>query len=356
MVFFTLGIMAKPMLVTFPFVLLLLDYWPLKRELPFLRRIAEKVPLLALTLASCIITYLAQKSGGAIPPEDLLPFGARIANAALAYIGYLGKTGWPSSLSVFYPHPWRSPSGIHFWEIGGALAVFALISFLSIRWARRYPYLAVGWLWYVGTLVPVIGLVQVGGQAMADRYTYIPLIGIFIMIAWGAFDLLAGWKKRHIVLGVAGGAALALLAATAHIQAAHWRNSLTLFGHALEATSSNALAHFNMGSALAVEGKTEEAISHYREALRINPAYLDARYNLANALERSGRIPEAIATYNQVLRVRPGMVKAHNNLGIALAETGRLDDAIGHFREVLRLDPGNAEAIRNLGIALQNKK
>jgi tetratricopeptide (TPR) repeat protein len=354
--FFLLGLLSKPMVVTLPFVLLLLDYWPLERKKRFLPLLAEKAPLFLFSIGSCVATYIAQQRGGAIPPADLFPFGARAANAVVSYFRYMGKTVWPASLTVFYPHPWRTVDSIPVLAVAGAFLGLSALTVLSIRWARRRPYLMVGWFWYLGTLVPAIGLVQVGGQAMADRYTYLPLIGLFIAIAWGIPDLLKGWRPSPHLLGAMGGLVLLALAASAWVQASHWKNSVTLFGHAVRVSPSNALAHYYLGNAFAGDGRTEEAVSHYRKALKVNPYYFEARYNLANALESSGRIEEAIANYNEVLRLRPGIAEVHNNLGISLAKAGRLDEAISHFREALRLDPGNADVIRNLGIASGEKE
>jgi tetratricopeptide (TPR) repeat protein len=262
---------------------------------------------------------------------------------------------WPASLTVFYPHPWRTTESIPGWEIAGASLGLAALTLISLYRARRRPYLAVGWFWYVGTLIPVIGLVQVGGQAMADRYTYLPLIGVFIMIAWGVPDLLEGWRLRRHLLGIAAGLTLLALAVSAWLQTSHWKNSVTLFGHAVRVSPSNALAHYFLGNAYTGDGRREEAIFHYRQALQINPSYIEARYNLANALDESGETREAIMNYTEVLRLKPAFAGAHNNLGICLAKTGRLEEAISHFREALRIAPENADAIRNLEIALEEK-
>jgi hypothetical protein len=354
--FFFLGLLSKPMVVTLPFVLLLLDYWPLGRMNRFLDLLAEKAPLFLLSVGSCAATYAAQQREGAIPPADLFPLAVRVANAVVSYVRYLGKTVWPASLTVFYPHPWRTADSIPFLAVAGASTGLVALTALALRDAMRRPYLLVGWFWFVGTLIPVIGLVQVGGQAMADRYTYLPLIGLFIMVAWGIPDLLDRWRLRTRLAGAAGGVVLLALAAGAWFQVSHWKNSVALFGHAARVSSPNALAHYYLGNALGAEGRTDEAIFQYLQALTVNPYYFEARYNLANALETAGRNEDAIANYREVLRLKPGLAEAHNNLGIALADTGRLEEAISHFREALRLAPGSADAIRNLGLALENRE
>jgi protein O-mannosyl-transferase len=356
LVLFALGLMAKPMLVTLPFTLLLLDFWPLRRLTLPLRESAasprrillEKAPLLAMSLASSVVTVLAQRSGGSVERLEDFGVGERLANAASAYVAYLGKTFWPASLAVFYPHP-------HGVAVGNlVLSVLALAgcTALALGLARRAPYLPVGWLWYLGTLVPVIGLLQVGAQAMADRYAYVPLIGVFVAVSWGLAEI-AG-RRRVARLACAGACAVAVLAlaGATHRQVRYWADSMALFDHALHVTSGNWMAHTNVGTALLDRGRTDEAARHFEEALRIWPGFAGAHNDLGLALVRQGRIPEAIDHYNEALRLEPGLADARNNLGVALAMQGRDADAILQFNEALRLSPRRPGFRCNLGKAL----
>ncbi len=366
-----LGLAAKPMLVTVPFVLLLLDYWPLERlraaedagpagagEIPrrgpekrgagLPRLLVEKTPLFALAAFSCIITFIAQQRGGATASTHVVPLGVRTANALVSYAAYAGKMLWPRGLAVFYPYR----ASVSTAEWAGAALLLAGVTWLVIRAGRRRGYLAVGWFWYLGMLVPVIGLVQVGRQSMADRYTYLPLIGLFLMGAWGAADLAARRRRGRAVLAVAAAAALLACMAGTRARVRDWRNGVTLFEQALRVTKDNALAHNNLGLALEEGGRTEEAIRHYREALRIDPAMDNAHGNLGNALIEQGRREEGIREYEQALRINPGSVRAHNNLGNALMAEGKTGEAIRHYREALRIDPDQAAAHSNLGNAL----
>jgi tetratricopeptide (TPR) repeat protein len=358
LVLFALGLMSKPMLVTLPFVLLLLDYWPLRRfELStlnpqpstLLRLVAEKVPFFLLAAASSVITFIVQRKGGAVSTS--LSVGARIANALVSYIRYIGKTFWPVDLSILYPHPGRWPA----WQVIASavllLAVFAAVLLL----ARRRPYLAVGWLWFCGTLVPTIGLVQVGIQSMADRYTYLPLIGLFIMLAWGANELIPERPWRGWALTIGGVSLLAASALLTERQVQFWRDSEALFGHAVQVTRDNYLAYNNLGFYLSGKGRTAEAMENYRQALKINPAYEDALNNLGYALAGQKKFAEAIPLYEAALRVRPNHAEVHNNLGNALSESGQIDDAIRHYLVVLAQKPDHADAHNNLGIALAMK-
>jgi tetratricopeptide (TPR) repeat protein len=369
-----LGLMAKPMLVTMPFVLLLLDYWPLGRaqSIPvsgsikrpankptnslrgiriLLSLVKEKLPFLALVVLSSVITFIAQKSAGAVQTVEELPLSVRIANALVAYTGYLEKMVCPSGLAAFYPHPGFS---LPMWKAAASGAVILIVSYLVIREMRGRPYLAVGWFWYIGTLVPVIGIVQVGSQAMADRYTYIPLIGIFIMIAWGVPELLSRWKPRRIALAAAIGVVLVVLSYLTWTQVGYWRDGITLFGRAIEVVPENWLAYSNLGAALGQQGKTEEALTYQSEAIRIKPGYAEAHYNMAITLTSLGRKSEAINQYAETLRLKPDYVNARNNLGLLLAEAGRKEEAIAQYREALRVKPDYAEAMNNLGNALNS--
>jgi predicted TPR repeat methyltransferase len=371
LVSFSLGLMAKPMLVTLPFVLLLMDYWPLGRfqvghngqepkkfigfrhkVLSFPRLVLEKVPLFALAAGSCIVTFLAQRSGGSVPSLGKLPLDIRIANALVSYVSYMRKTIWPAELGVFYPHRGMPPG----WKVL-ACAGFLLTVTLAVIWARRKrPYLPVGWLWYVGTLVPVIGLVQVGEQAMADRYTYVPLIGLFIMVAWGVPELVARWRYQRPLVAVSAGVAMSSLGICAYSQVGHWANATALFQRAVNVTTNNYVAQFNLGLALAKQGRLTEAISHYSEALRINPAWAEAHNMLGNALAGQGNLQQAVFHYSEALRINPAMAEAHNNLGLALKMLGRVEEAVPHFREALRIKPDYRHARDNLGAVLATKE
>jgi tetratricopeptide (TPR) repeat protein len=368
---FILGLMAKPMLVTLPFVLLLLDYWPLNRlhqagndlggerchrppanlvkSNSLFSLVLEKSPLIFLAAVTSVATLLAQHRGGALESVDFLPIKARIANSLVAYVSYIGKMIWPRPLAVFYPHP---GSGLPLWQAVGAGLLLACISVVLVRASRRYPYLMVGWFWYLGTLVPVIGLVQAGVQAMADRFTYVPLIGLFIITAWGIPDLLARWRHRRIVLSLAAIAILSMAMIFSWLQIQLWQNSLSLFEHTLSVTQNNWLVHNNLGLALMESGRLNEAVSHISEALRIKPDYAEAHNNLGVALGEGGNLNEAISHYSEALRIKPDYAEAHNNLGIALARQGRLQEAVNHFSEAVRVNPDFAKAHNNLGIAL----
>jgi tetratricopeptide (TPR) repeat protein len=337
---FCLGLMAKPMLVTLPLVLLLLDRWPLGRR-PALR---EKLPLFALAAASAIATYLVQSGSGAVQP---FPLGLRLENSLVSYAIYIGKLFWPSRLAVFYPYP----ASVPVWQAAAAGVAILGISVAVLRGYRAYPYLAVGWFWFLGTLVPVIGLVQVGAQARADRYMYIPMTGLAIALAWGAAELIRNRKA----LAVLGAAACAVSVPLTWAQTAYWANSRTLFQHAIEVTQGNSLAHHNLGLALSeLPGRLPDAIAQYREALRIQPNAARAHTDLGNALAKlPGGLPEAMAEYQAALRTEPDSAIPHNDFGNALAATpGGLPQAIVEYQTALRLQPEYAEAHNNLGSAL----
>jgi len=353
--FFILGLMSKPMVVTLPFVLLLLDYWPLKRfqfgQSGGGRLVLEKLPLLALSAASSVVTYFVQHSGGAVTPLSVHPFTVRIANALVSYIAYMGKMIWPFHLAVLYPYS-RTFSC---WQVAGACLLLVTVSLLVILAVKRRPYLAVGWLWYIGTLVPVIGLVQVGLHAMADRFTYVPLIGLFIMIAWRVPELVSQWRRKKTWLALIAATLLSILAAATLLQVRYWTNSVTLFEHALHVNTNNSLAHSNLGTALAKRGRITEAIRSFSKALRINPGDSKAHNNLGLAFEKQGRMTEAVIHFSQALRINPEDSEAHNNLGRVLVNQSRVTDAIRHFSHALRINPEDAKAHNNLGVALMRK-
>lgn len=356
---FSLGLMAKPMLVSLPFVLLLLDYWPLGRirfEYPdgsnakskpktiALGLVAEKLPLFVLAEFSSVATFLAQKKGGAVASLELISLKTRIFNALIAYVNYMLKMLWPLKLAVFYPYSETLP----WWEIAGAVLLLVFISWLSIKFIKQRPYFTVGWLWYLGTLVPVIGLVQVGSQALADRYTYIPLIGLFIIIAWGIPELVTRRTARKIWLaGLATLTILALMVATWQ-QVRYWKNSIALFEHTLKVTEKNHLAHNALGISLD-SSRLEEAVEHYLAALRIEPDYIEAHNNLGIALEIQGRPDEAIGHFQEALRAKPDDLKLHFNLGNIFLKKGQMDQAVQHYTKALFIKTDFAGSYNNLG-------
>ncbi|OGP49652.1 MAG: hypothetical protein A2Y79_04990 [Deltaproteobacteria bacterium RBG_13_43_22] len=365
---FSLGLMAKPMLVTLPFILLLLDFWPLGRFsfgegikgqdklVPLVQKrskkfslVLEKVPLLLLSAGSSLVTFYVQQSTGAV--NQVLSLSPRISNAINSYICYLYKMFWPQNLSFFYVYSTSLP----IWQIIGAGLILGLIS-LGVVWNwRRYPYLIVGWLWYIGTLVPVIGLVQVGGQAMADRYTYLPLIGIFIMITWGIPDLLVRLPYRNIVLGVMAGVFLPVLIGLSWLQVGYWKNSITLFQHAIKINNQNFKAHDLLGVALTEQGKFDKALFHFQEAKRIRPGYGPVYNNLGVALEKNGKTDEAVAQYLEALKVQPWAPDVHYNLGMIMLHQGKLQEAVLHFEVALKTNKNYAEAYNGIGVAFQQQ-
>jgi tetratricopeptide (TPR) repeat protein len=357
---FVLGLMSKPMLVTLPFVLLLLDFWPLSRmpispaistnnpeikTTPVSVLIGEKIPFLALSAVAAAAALIYQQKGGAVPTMDLALLKVQTANALVSYVIYIKKMIWPSRLAVFYPHPGTIPV----WQAMAAGILLVCVTVFFVRSGTKRPYLPMGWFWYLGTLVPVIGLVKIGGFAMADRYTYVSFIGLFVLVAWGVADLAARWRHRKIVLAALAAVLLSILSALTWKQVGCWENSRTLFEHTLKVTSDNWLAHNNLGAALSEQGRMEEAVAHYSKALWIKPEYADARINLGLALEKQGRIDEAIDHFVQVLRTKPDHVGARFNLGNVLMDQGRIDVAGQHYLEVLRLKPDHVEARNNLG-------
>lgn len=359
LLFFALGLMAKPMLVTLPFVLLLFDYWPLERFSftkdkfkNITRLIIEKIPFFLITIASCIITFFVQKGGGAVLKMEVLGINSRIRNAIVSYVVYIEKMFWPRPLAVLYPLS-ITPQPILIVTIS-ALILLTLTAVLLYLGLKK-KYLLFGWLWYIGTLVPVIGLIQVGVQAHADRYTYIPLIGLFVIIAWSIPDLLAKLPNRKFILTTS---ALIILAAStiatfAHLK--HWKNSITLFAHTLSVTENNYIMHSNYGNVLKDQGKVYQAIEHFNKALRIKPDFTDVNVNLGNALADLDRFDEAIHNYKKAINAKPNFEKAHYNLAVALAKKGQKDQAIKEYNKTLELDPGNFDAWKNLGTLLSEK-
>jgi len=335
--------------VTFPFTLWLLDLWPLRRP-QWPRTIGEKLPLIALSAGASVVTYLVQGSAGFVA---LIPLVTRIENVFVSYLTYIGQMFWPTRLAVYYPYP---PS-IEAWQAVASFVVLLAIS-AGVVWAwRTRPYLAVGWFWYLGTLVPVIGLVQVGSQAHADRYMYIPMVGLSIMLAWGAADVAAKWPRTKPVLAAAAAVSCAACLALAWREAGYWRNSETLFERALEVTQNNSVAENNLGLHLMTVGRNPDAIPHFEAALEINPNYADAHNNLGFVLSQiPERIPDAVKQYEAALHLEPDSAEAHNGLGAALVRRGDCAAAIPHFEAALHFKPDQTDAIYNLGTCQMSVK
>jgi tetratricopeptide (TPR) repeat protein len=377
LLFFALGLMSKAMLVTWPFVMLLLDWWPLQRVSSFKFSVSspgpmrpstltsdqsragprlstlviEKFPFFGLAAAAGVVTYLVQKHGGALTPMETLPLGMRVGNALISYCRYLGMLFWPADLAVFYPHPGQWPLV----KVLLAAGLMTGITVLCIVRRRRHPFMLMGWLWYVGTLVPVIQLVQSGNQMMADRFTYIPSLGMLILVIWGAYELSRRWQHQMMMLSVAGCVVIILCLGLTRQQLGYWKDSETLFEHALEVTKNNYLAHKTLGDALLEKGRTDEAIRQFHEAIRFYPDYADAHYNLGNALDKTGQTDEAIRQYQEAIRLNPDYTEAHNNLGNVLDKNGQTDEAIHQYQDAIRLKADFAEAHNNLGTVLLKK-
>jgi tetratricopeptide (TPR) repeat protein len=369
--FMACGLMCKPVLVTLPIVLLLLDYWPLRRFQrttspprdglgmgapdSSLKRLLsllwEKVPFFALAAASSVITLLAHQALGMLNSVSTPSWDARLENALVSYVRYLGKTFWPSDLAVFYPYP----SVLPMWEVIVSALLLIAISGVVLRTARSRPWLFVGWFWFLGVLVPFIGLIQAGEQAMADRFIYVPALGVFVALIWG----LHGWANdpHYQVKGLlmAGSAATLVWVALTRQQLGYWEDGETLFRHALAVTENNYLAHLNLGSTLNERGQVDEAIREFKEALRLKPGYVLAYNNLGVAVVKKGQIDEGISYYREAIRLNPSYAEAHSNLGLALGRKGQLDEAIREFQEAIHLKPDFAEAHSNLGMPLVTK-
>ena len=348
---FALGLMSKPMLVTLPFVLLLLDYWPLRRirdqrsrvGRQLLSLLVEKIPLIALSAVSSVITFLAQR--GALGGTEQLPMLARINNALVSYVVYVRQMFWPANLAVFYPHPEnRLPP----WEISLALAVLIGITIAAVILRKKAPYFIMGWFWYLGMLVPVIGLVQVGWQGHADRYTYLPQIGLYIAGSWAVADLTALWPRRRILLGAAALLLIGALSWSSSVQTSYWRDSETLFTHALAVTRNNDVAENNLGIVFLQRGQLDEAISRLQAAIDLRPENGPAHNNLAKALLQKGRLAEAMVHYRKFFEIEPENVEARNILGTALIQQGRIREAIEQWQEAQAIEPENGNAASNL--------
>jgi tetratricopeptide (TPR) repeat protein len=350
-----LGLMSKPMLVTLPFVLLLLDFWPLGRiERPrpdatgqLLRLVIEKIPLMALSAVSSIITFLAQR--GAIGWTEQLPIMARLSNAVVTYVVYIWQMLWPVKLAVFYPHP---ENRLPIWVIILAIIVLAGITAAAFALRNRAPYLITGWLWYLGMLVPVIGLVQVGWQGHADRYTYLPQIGLYIAVTWAVADLAVSWRFQRMALGVVAVLVVSILSSRAWFQASYWRDSETLFTHALAVTSNNDVALNNLGIIFLDKGQLDKAIANLQAAIDLRPENGPAHDNLAKALLRKGQVAEAMVHYRKFLEIEPENVEARNTLGTALIQQGHVSEAIAQWQQALAIQPNNGNAASNLAWVL----
>ena len=344
-VFFILGLMSKPMMVTLPFVLLLLDEWPLQRRWA----LKEKWPFFALAVGGCVVTVVAQHAGGAIKSFQQAPFLVRAANIPVAYMTYIGKTLWPTHLCALYPLP-AKPQIL---AAAGSVVVLAAITFLTFRCRRNYPWLLFGWLWFLGTLVSVIGLVQVGGQAWADRYTYLPSIGLFIMLTWSVNHWLAGQPAaRPLVASATFLCLLACVGMTEH-QLPYWDGSMALYGRIVQNFPDCASAQNGLGLALSDAGRPNEAIVHYKEALRLDPISVHAHYNLGIELANAGRLDEAMFHFNEALKLNPSNEQLHNNMGVILAQQGKFQPALEQFQRSIQINPDYPKPYINSAMALE---
>ncbi len=367
LLFLTFGLMSKPILVTVPFVLLLLDYWPLKRfasETPsksgqrrrtegradFRQIFLEKIPLLFFSFASCAATVLAQRHF--IDPIDRLSLAERLGNAAVAILVYLRQLVWPFGLSVFYPHPRHSLSVV---QVSMAALLLLAVSVAAFIYRRKHPYFLTGWFWFLGMLVPVSGMVQVGTQAHADRYTYLPQIGLYILGTWFVADIVASGRNQRVLLGTAMVSSIVILMWSAWKQTSYWHDSRTLWTHALDVNSQNDTAHNGLCNLALRQNRFEEAVFHAQKALEVRPDSADAHNNLALALLGTGQKAEALSEFRKVIETSPARPRVHYNLATLLSDSGQLDEAIAEFRKELQIQPEFVEAQNNLGTALERK-
>lgn len=351
--FFAMSLMSKPMSVTLPFLLLLLDRWPLQRigTVSFRQLLREKLPLMVLSGISCIVTIYVQKAGDAVIALERLSLPGRICTALSSYMLYLWQMFLPRNLAILYPLPETPP---YLLAAFGAVVII-LVTSVAFRQRNTKPYLLVGWLWYLGMLVPVIGLVQVGVQSHADRYTYLPLIGCFVAIVWGLHDISARWSYSTRLWGTLTAAVLLIFAFQTRQQIYTWRNSETLFRHALSVTSNNYVMHTNLGITLLDSNRQEEAIKEFRKGIAICPKYAEQHFMLGNVLLVRGEAKEAAAEYATVLGLQPGYPFVHTNLGMALQRMGRIDEAVSEYRKGLLSEPDDYKASENLRILLRDK-
>ena len=361
---FMLGIMSKPMVVTLPAIMLLLDFWPLGRfrclspGLPVRERldrvlpvILEKLPFIACSLFSAAITIYGHNQAGGLRNLHELPVELRLENALVSYVSYIAKVFLPIDLAVLYPFP----EYIALWKVIGSLLVLGFITVIAVLTRRSQPYFAVGWFWFVLTLVPVIGLLQTGEQSMADRFSYIPRVGLFVMAAWGVSELTKGLRNRRAIIVITACLVIAASTALTWRQLGYWRDNISLFQRTLQFTTGNYTIHNNLGLALAEQGDLQSAIEEYQESIRIKPNFAFPHNNLGLALSKQGKLDAAIREYREALLIDPAYANAHNNLGIALAGQGDLDGAIRKYRDALRISPKNADAHYNLGLAYAGK-
>ncbi len=354
-ILFACGLMAKPMLVTVPIILLLLDYWPLKRlSGPSARRVlVEKIPLVILSIASAVGTLVAQNEGIGLVRLEVLPLSWRITNALVACLVYIWQMIWPANLAVAYHHPGKLPV----WQVAGAAALLIAITLGVFALRKRNPYLVVGWGWYLIMLLPVIGLVQVGGQAHADRYTYLPQIGLYIAATWGIVDLARSWRYRGPVLGTAAAIIISALALRAAGQTWYWHDSERLWRHTLAVTTKNDVAHLGLGQLFSDQKRLDEAIAELQPLVSKYPEDLDVRLKLANVLsEKKGRMNDAIAQYEAAAKIGDRNPEVETTLANLLLEQGRIEEAIRYYRDVVRLQPSSALAHYNLAVGLHRDK
>jgi tetratricopeptide (TPR) repeat protein len=350
---FALGLMSKPMLVTLPFVLLLLDYWPLGRirgqksdfsgHENLVMLVVEKIPLVGLSAVSSVVTFLAQR--GAVGWTEQLPVLARINNTVVTYVVYMWQMLWPVKLAVFYPHP---ENRLPLWEIILALAILIAATAAAFVLRKKGPYLVTGWLWYLGMLVPVIGLVQVGWQGHADRYTYLPQIGLYVLLTWTVADLTARWRRQRELLSASAAVIISVLSWRAWIQTSYWRDSETLFTHALAVTSNNDVAENNLGIVFLRKGKLDDAISLLQAAVDLRPENSPAHENLAKALLQKGQVADALVHYRKLLELQPDNIEVHNIVGTVLIQQGQAREAVEEWQKVLAIRPDNGNAMSNL--------
>jgi len=370
-VFFIAGLISKPMIVTLPFVLLLLDYWPLRRlrfegltraktaysNSPLAKIVLEKVPLIILAFGVSLLTLIKQQAHGAVSSTESFPIFLRISNALVSYIKYMAKMVLPHNLTAVYPYP----ASIPLWQIVGSCLLMVLLTFLIIKQSAKHPYLTIGWLWFLGTLIPVIGIIKIGSHAMADRYTYMTFVGLYIIVAWGipeifnrfgskkiVLSLSAAAGSKKIVLSLSAAAAIVVLMSIAKNQTATWQNSIRLFTHAIEVNDDNYLAHRNLGLAFAYQGELNPAMAHFLKALKINPKSARSYNDIGTCLLITGKFDDAIGYLKKALDLQPNFAKAHNNLGLVLMAKGNYGEAASHFREALRVEPDLESARQNL--------
>jgi Tfp pilus assembly protein PilF len=362
---FSLGLMAKPMVVTLPLVLLLFDFWPLKRvqsgggkqivardagrrfrSVSWKMALLEKMPLLAMAAGVVAVTFFAEAKTGALKPLEAFPLSDRLGNALVSYARYLGHVLWPSDLSIHYAHPGSWP----LWATAGSAVLLAVVTLAVLKAFRNRPYLATGWFWFLIVLLPVIGIVQIGSHSMADRYAYIPSIGLFLVVAWGGAELIrTRFSPRAGILFVAAAVVLlAILAVVSRSQVDVWRDAVSVFRHAARVEPHNALVQNNLGAALTRAGKGAEAVGPLREAMKIRPDYAEAAFNLGVALAEKGDRNEAVLWYDSALRIHPRFAEAYNNKGILSAQSGRFGEAAGFFRKALDIRPDYRDARLNL--------